>query len=251
MARQKGVLTLDGKAGTLSFFQGRNGFGARSSDGMNGNRIREDDKFIRTRENGMEFGRAGKAGKILRDAFRSLTVNMADGRLTSRMTSHMVKVVKSDPTNGRGLRRPENGDFDLLVGFEFNGNTPLTQVFLSPFNATLDAASNSGVVNLPGFNPQKNVSAPKGATHYRFLLGICAVDFLNAVFFDSSTMSELQELSAAGVPASSLTVGLPASEGDTLPLFLAFGIEFLQVVNGIEYSINNTKNNAMRIVAVG
>jgi hypothetical protein len=49
------------------------------------NRIKNDPAFQRTRENGSEFGRAGKAGKTLRTALRTLLLNSSDGRVVSRL----------------------------------------------------------------------------------------------------------------------------------------------------------------------
>jgi hypothetical protein len=44
---------------------------ARAKGGVDGNRIKSDAAFARTRENGKEFARAGSAWKLLRMAFRS------------------------------------------------------------------------------------------------------------------------------------------------------------------------------------
>jgi hypothetical protein len=60
----------------------------REKSGIDANRIKNDPAFQRTRENGSEFGRAGKAGKTLRTALRTLLLNSSDGRVVSRLTIH-------------------------------------------------------------------------------------------------------------------------------------------------------------------
>ena len=70
--------------------------------------------------NGSEFGRAGKAGKLLRTALRPLLLNSADGRMVSRLTQQMVKVIQMDAVSERGLRNVIDGEIELVLGFEFN-----------------------------------------------------------------------------------------------------------------------------------
>ncbi|TAI92947.1 hypothetical protein DMA11_25320, partial [Marinilabiliaceae bacterium JC017] len=72
MARQKGVIKLEGRIGDLSFYKTGGEYMARSKGGVDGDRIKNDPAFARTRENGAEFGRAGKSGKLLRNALKGL-----------------------------------------------------------------------------------------------------------------------------------------------------------------------------------
>ncbi|WP_255903881.1 hypothetical protein [Paradesertivirga mongoliensis] len=44
-------------------------------------------------ENRAEFGRAGKAGKLLRRSMRLLMQNASDKRVTARMTQEMMRVL--------------------------------------------------------------------------------------------------------------------------------------------------------------
>lgn len=105
---------------------------------MDANRIANDPAFQRTRENGSEFGRAGKGGKLLRTAMRVLMQNASDKRVTSRLTKEMVAVVKADTTNGRGARTVQNGNIELLESFEFNINGKLATLLFAPYTSTVD-----------------------------------------------------------------------------------------------------------------
>ena len=60
MAKQTGIIKLKGIIGDISFYKSADGHLARSKGGVDKNRIANDPAFQRTRENGSEFGRAGK-----------------------------------------------------------------------------------------------------------------------------------------------------------------------------------------------
>ena len=80
MAKQTGIIKLKGKIGDLSFYKTQDGHLAREKGGVDAERIAKDPAFIRTRENGAEFGSAASAGKLMRDALRPLMLRASDGR---------------------------------------------------------------------------------------------------------------------------------------------------------------------------
>lgn len=102
MARQKGIIKLKGTIGDITFYKTTDGHLAREKGGIDASRIASDPAFQRTRENGSEFGRAGKAGKLLRTALRPLLLNSADNRMVSRLTQSMMKVIQADLVSERG-----------------------------------------------------------------------------------------------------------------------------------------------------
>lgn len=81
MARQTGIIKLKGTLGDISFYKSSDGHLARTKGGVDANRIANDPAFQRTRENGSEFGRAGKGGKVIRNAIRVLLQNAKDKRV--------------------------------------------------------------------------------------------------------------------------------------------------------------------------
>ena len=56
MAQQKGIIKLKGKIGDISFYKTQDGHLAREKGGVDASRIANDAAFVRTRENGAEFG---------------------------------------------------------------------------------------------------------------------------------------------------------------------------------------------------
>ena len=60
MAKQTGIIKLKGTIGGISFYKTTDRHLACEKGGIDKSRIQNDPVFQRTRENGSEFGRAGK-----------------------------------------------------------------------------------------------------------------------------------------------------------------------------------------------
>ncbi|MEP7375982.1 MAG: hypothetical protein ABI675_21480 [Chitinophagaceae bacterium] len=138
MARQKGIIKLDGTIGDITFYKSKDGFLAREKGGVPADRIANDPAFQRTRENGAEFGRAGKAGKTLRNAIRNLLQHASDAKMVSRLTREMVKVIQEDITNPRGLRNVIDGEAELLQGVDFNISGKIGTTLYAPYTAVIN-----------------------------------------------------------------------------------------------------------------
>lgn len=247
MPKQTGVFKVKGTMDDITFYKSVDGAGVRMKGGIEASRIANDPKFQRTRENGMEFGRAGKAGKTLRLNIRGLLKRTADPRMVSRLTREMMRVIKSDTDNGRGERNVLDGDLVLLQGFEFNVRTALNMTFTAAFTPAINRATGALTVAVPVFDPLTAVIPPKGATHFQLTAAGIAADFdaeISIVEQDTTDYASLQ----AATTAQTLTCTLPAAS--TLPLFLLFGIEFFQEVNGRQYPLSDSGHNALTIVAV-
>jgi len=153
MAQQKGHLPVKGRIGNLSFYKSRDGYLVKDKGGISKSRLASDPAFQRTRENGAEFGRAGKAGKLLRNAVKAVSQKASDGRAVSRLTKQMTLVQKSDTVSKRGERNVVDGNIGLLQGFQFNINAVLDSTFFAPFTAAIDRATGTLSVDIPAFVP--------------------------------------------------------------------------------------------------
>jgi hypothetical protein len=248
MARQKGIIKLKGTIGDITFYKTQDGHLAREKGGIDASRIKNDPAFQRTRENGSEFGRAGSAGKILRTALRALLLNSADGRMVSRLTQQMVKVIQADVTSVRGLRNVIDGEAELLAGFEFNIRGKLGTSLFAPFVAGIDRVSGDITVDLDSFVPINMIAAPAGTTHYKIISAGAEIDFENETFVEAHSQSDILPWDAVDtVPINQVNTVTPAS---TKPLFLALGIEFYQEVNGQMYPLKNGAYNPLALVKV-
>jgi len=248
MARQKGIIKLKGTIGDITFYKTQDGHLAREKGGIDASRIASDPAFQRTRENGSEFGRAGKAGKILRTSLRALLLNSADGRMVSRLTQAMVKVIQADVTSLRGLRNVIDGEAELLAGFEFNIRGKLGTSLFAPFVGTIDRVSGEISVDLAEFIPANMIAAPSGTTHYKIISAGAEIDFEAETFVEAHSETAILPWDAvATVAINQVNAVTPNS---TKPLFLALGVEFYQEVNGQMYALKNGSYNPLALVQV-
>ena len=166
MAQQKGHLPVKGRIGNLSFYKTKDGYLIKDKGGIDKSRMASDPKFQRTRENGAEFGSAGKAGKLLRNAVKAVSQGSSDGRAVSRLTKQMMAVLKTDTVSRRGDRNVVDGNIELLQGFQFNINAVLDTTFYAPFTAVIDRATGNLSIEIDGFVPENMVAKPEGATQF-------------------------------------------------------------------------------------
>jgi hypothetical protein len=248
MARQKGIIKLKGTIGDITFYKTKDGHLAREKGGIDASRIKNDPAFQRTRENGAEFGRAGKAGKILRTAFRSLLLNSADSKMVSRLTQSMVKVIQADLISIRGLRNVIDGEAELLSGFEFNIRGKLGTSLFAPFAGAIDRVTGSITVDIDSFVPGNMIAAPSGTTHYKVISAGAEVDFEAETFVEAH--SETAILPWDAVPTVAISHTNMVTPASVKPLFLALGLEFYQEVNGQMYALKNGAYNPLALVQV-
>jgi len=248
MAKQRGIIKLKGTIGDITFYKSKDGYVAREKGGVEASRIASDPVFQRTRENGAEFGRAGKAGKMLRTALNGMLINSADSRMVGRLTQRMVKVIQADTVNERGLRNVIDGEAELLTGFEFNIRGKLSTTLYAPFVGNIDRVTGDISLSIAPFVPVNMVSAPSGATHFKIISGGAEVDFEAETYVVQT--SETAILPWDATPTAAIEHTNAVTPASTKPLFLAVGLEFYQEVNGQMYPLKNGAYNPLSLVMV-
>lgn len=248
MAKQSGIIPLKGTIGNITFYKSGDGYMAREKGGVDAKRIASDPAFQRTRENGAEFGRAGRGSKLLRVAFRQLVQNASDRLMTSRLTRTMMEVIKADAVNGRGLRNVIDGEAELVTGFEFNNNGKLSTTLYAPFTGSINRVTGELSVNIPSFVPANMVQAPAGTTHFKIVFAGAEIDFENKTYVSQQQVTAALPWDNTATAVIDLLSTVTANS--THPLFLVLGIEFLQEVNGNMYPLKNGAFNALSVVKV-
>ena len=248
MAKQTGIIKLKGTIGGISFYKTSDGHLAREKGGVDKSRIQNDPAFQRTRENGSEFGRAGKGGKVLRNAIRVLLQNAKDKRVVSRLTKSLVAITKTDTTNERGLRTLQDGNLNLLEGFEFNLNGKLGATLFAAFTKTFDRVSGDTTLDLAAFSPTVRIAAPAGTTHFKVVMGASELDFVNETSTFENDETAILPYTAANTAAIALSATITANSA--LPVVQVLGIEFYQEVNGQMYALKNGAYNALSVVTI-
>lgn len=248
MAKQNGVIKLKGTIGDITFYKSKDGYLARERGGIDAKRIANDPAFQRTRENGAEFGRAGKAGRLLRTALKPFYKNYSDSRMVSRLTQTMVKVIKADQVSDRGKRNVIDGESTLLTGFEFNTRGKLDSTFYAPYTTSIDRATGKVNLDISPFIPQNLISAPSGATHFKIFSVAAEIDFNGETFVVDSSESSIMALDniLSAIIQHENTVTIESEH----PLFCVIGIEFYQEINEEMYPLKNGAFNSIAIVKV-
>ncbi|MDN6292538.1 MAG: hypothetical protein L0J35_05645 [Tetragenococcus halophilus] len=248
MAKKSGIIKLEGTIGDISFYKSSEGYFAREKGGVDANRIANDPAFQRTRENGQEFGRAGKSGRLIRSCFRLLLQNTRDKRVASRLTGRLLSIIKTDEVNMRGLRTVQDGQMQLLQDFEFNKNARFNMLFNVNYQVNIDAATGEVEMSYSDFKPINLIDAPQGTTHFKISLGAGAIDFDNEESEFEMAETSIIAYDNAETAADVLTSTLSANTG--LPIIAVLGISFYQEVNGTTYPLKNGAYNALSIVKV-
>lgn len=248
MAILSSVIKLKGSIGDLSFYKSIDGYVVRRAGGPSRERVKHAPEFARTRENNAEFGRAGKAVKLIRRAFLSMLKTTADARMTGRLTQVLLEAIKRDDSSDRGERQLTPAGLTLLTGFEFNKQVPLHRVIHVPFATTIDRSLGKLLMTLPEFTPTKMIDAPAGATHCHFMLGGAAIDFVAGTFKAAVSSIDIA-LDDSAHEAVTLTVDVPAES--RAQLFLVAGVSFNQMMNGNIYPLHDARTGALRIEKLG
>lgn len=248
MARQTGLMKYKGKLGGISHYKTQDGHLAREAGGVSGERIANDPAFVRTRENGAEFGSSAAAGKTLRTALFSMLNTAADNRVVSRLTQVMTEIKNLDATSARGLR---NVGVAIalpaaklkLKGFNFNNRAILSSVLYNPYTVN----TGTGVININGLIPIDEIAFPSGATHVTFKGAWARINFATGAIqvFNSNVVNI--PINAVSNNVTLTPTGTPTGAGTDIFLLQ---IEFFQLVNTIQYSLKNGAHNSLAIVDV-
>jgi len=246
MARATGILKIEGTLENITFYKSADGQMVRTKGGVSKKRIKNDPAFVRTRENGAEFGHSANAAKMLRTALGPMAFKAKDRLLFSRLLKVMSQLKNLDTTSARGARNVTEGLIDanalqLLRDFDFNTKAGLKTVLL----ATIAVDTTTGEITTSEFNPIEQIKYPAGATHFSMQSAFLNLDFNTGVAnisFSPSTSFPL----AQGIASPVLTPSAVPDGTGTQMFFLL--IEFFQEINSVQYSLNNGAYNVLNLV---
>jgi hypothetical protein len=246
MARQTGLIKIKGTLDNVTFYKSKEGHLAKMKTSLDGSRIASDPAFIRTRENGAEFGTSATSGKLMRDSLRPIAMNASDSRITSRVTQLMTKIKNLDVTSARGLRNvgvamPTVGAKALLKGFEFNKDALLSSILFKPYAVN----TTTGVITITGLVPFNDVAWPSGATHMSVTGCYANINYATGV--TDVKLTNVQNVLINSMPSTITLTPISVPVGTGAKVFL-LKIEFFQLVNAVQYSLKNGAYNALRVI---
>lgn len=248
MPKYNGLFKVRGTIDDVNFYKSEDGFRMRRKGGVDGDRIKNDPSYERTRENNSEFGSSATSGKLLRRAIQDLVSNAKDSKLSSRLTQQMTKVKNEDLTSIRGQRNVATGIQTVegklhLKAFDFNRKSVLQEMLLRDFS--LDTTTGEVVIN--DFIPSQHLVPPEGATHVTLTSGFLNFDF-------ETNVKDLQLSNALNLPlngtATTVTLTPAAPAAGTGQSFYFLKVAFFQEMNGIQYPLKNGSYNALQLIDV-
>lgn len=245
MAKQTGMILLEGPIGNMNCYKSKYGHIAREKSSVDGKRIARDPAFQRTRENASEFGNASAAGGLLRRTLQPLLYKKSDGTLPSRLTATMTRIVKTDPVSARGKRKVLAGNLQMLKGFELNANARLGAVFSMPVKTSIHALTGMMDISISSFVPEGVISFPPGATHFAIISAGIALNFEKKEW-----RRDIQKtgMFSADRVTDPIHLVIHTDIVDQQALFLVMGIEFFQELNGVFYLLKNNGFNGLVVM---
>ncbi|HEX8429299.1 hypothetical protein [Hymenobacter sp.] len=244
MAQQSGILGIRGTVGGLVFAKDGS---IRQKPASNKASFNSSASMARTRENASEFAEAASSGKLLRDALRATIQTASDSKMVSRLTQKMREIIGFDEDNDRGGRMVLKDNIAGLLGFNFNVGAGISQSLF--FGYAVSHANADVTLNISGINPQTDITAPQGATHYEVVFGAAALNFEAKTYTSGAVAAPLgvQALAGPVVAAQAVTATLSAAPTVEETVIAVLGINFYQQLNGKYYPLNNNGSNPLAI----
>ena len=168
--------------------------------------------------------------------------------MVNRLTSQMLSVLHADTVNFRGLRNITAGDVGLLENFDFNNGAKLSATLAAHYTVSYTRSSGNIQLSIEDFIPLQLLFAPLGTTHFRLVAAAATINFDGDSYEATTAASGNLVYNNTATGALTLSMALPANS--THPVFIVLGVEFLQKVNGDQYSLYNSAFNACSIVKV-
>ena len=216
---------------------------------MSKKRIMTHPKSKGTRDNMMEMGCASMAAKVLRLGFMRQRKGICDRYFSGRLNGRMRLVVGA----GQGLRGQRKLDIrkngGLLEGLEFINARPLVYS-IGGINekATVNEARNEVFWTSPTLNRKEQITAPKEATHFTFILGAATVSNfeyspaqnkylpLEPKFRNLSSFTDSEPIALNQKIIAPVNLRLQLAEATAIPEAVAVvsvvGVVFFRNVNG-------------------
>jgi hypothetical protein len=247
MSKYVGIMPVIGTIGNITFSRGANGdIIAKTKSAVSREKILHDPAFARTREIMSEFTRAGHASRFVLETFREAVKSKPDRFIFARLQKLMMSIIDSDQSHALGLRTVEDGDLNLMDGFEFNADALMASTFWGTPTGAIDRTTGALTVTIPPYDPSEMVRMPEGGTHYRLVAAGIELDLEGTQYIRDIANSAW--LVPTMTPTSTLTLTCNLTPASTLPLFLMFGVEYAKEKAGVKYPLKNGKFNPVAII---
>lgn len=188
-----------------------------------------------------EFGLSSSAAAVIRRAFEPAYIHR-DGEAVSRSTRQVYRSLRNSLTGSIGQRDLHDANLQDLVGMDFNGSSPLSEVLQVSHSVRRDEEGNLEV-SLGRFNPGEDVKKAAGypprASRYRIRLMAVAFDFRQE-YLEYLDIKDLDVSRTAVMEAQTITLNAQADPGCIVMLSMSL-LMYDQVSHTCEYVLLNNK----------
>lgn len=249
MARQKGIIQLEGTLGGINFYIRKGKPVARKAGGgFNGKAIKTSPTMVRVRENNTEFGHCSKVKKCLKIALHPFLHSYREGTLHGRMMQLLQQIKVCDTLSERGKRNIGNGLASPM------GKLLFRQFAFTPKRSVSNTLLGTGTFDWDRFSytmrdfDVKKVRFAASATHFEVCLGVLFFDFtnLNSQLFLSAPLLVGRDYTDDQFSLSPIA----PTVGEGFP-FAFVGLQFYQEVNGILYLLQEETAVGLEVLSLG
>ncbi|MFY8069236.1 MAG: hypothetical protein ACOVMG_03985 [Flavobacterium sp.] len=242
MGKLKGIIQFTGQIEGLSFYEMNGKIIVRKTGGFDGEKIKNDAKYVRVRENSSEFSHCATIGKYFRKSLHIYLKKLTIPYVHNRVLGLFQEISRLDLVSARGKRTVFNGlqsleAKEVLERFEFDKNLPFDTVF--PFVYGLDLLEGRLVVSNFSTRLLKKVT---GATHVNLKFIVVGLDFENQTpYIQNSSAAVTVSLQDTSESDMEIHCEIPQSPF----VFGLLYLEFFQRVNDVDYDL---KVGALKIL---
>jgi hypothetical protein len=222
----------------------------RMKSSLDGDRLRKDRAFKRTRENWAHFREAAAASKKIRLAFGPWTSDFRDRRAYPRLLTEAMKVVKSDSTNKRGEKMFSAGDINYLLGYDFNIKTPFERTFLPKTEISIDRTAGTAELKLASFLSEREVLGAYEATHFQVVFCCAIIDWEAEDLSFEQVSAESPRIPHNDEVVAEQTLQLSFTPDTPHTIMLAKGVVFYKEDTGNTYMLSDNSRQSMSIAAI-
>ncbi len=228
MAKQSGSIPIEGAIGDLVYYKTKYGNLVRRKGNLNRERVMNEAAFERSRAAGSEFGRAGSASGLIRNAVKAYCPYAGDGETHARLSKVMGEIIREDKTHPAGERQVMPENIAPLKRFEWIRDRPLARSFWAQVGGST-TPEGLLTISMPGLQPKRDLGWPANATHAQISIVGMSLDFPNKIAEQDGAQSALLLKSPVGIDLK-LECRIPIVEGRVM--MVGIGVQFFAEANG-------------------
>lgn len=228
MAKQSGDVPIEGAIGDLVYYKTKYGNLVRRKGNLNRERIMSEPAFEKSRAAGSEFGRAGSASALVRNAIKAYCPYAGDGETHARLSKVMGQIIREDKSHPAGERQVMPEHIAPLKSFEWIRDHALARSFWAQVGGSMTPEGKL-TITLPGFQPRRDLGWPVNATHAQLSVVGTSLDFPNKVVETDGSHSAMLIKSPVSIDLN-LECTIPVVEGRVM--LAGIGVQFFNDANG-------------------